>query len=335
MYQHGVVYSNTRELTNYRNTHIWDDIDKQFEYIQYSGLTEEKALLNESKESDIIPKEKFSLKLVDVPKNIKLDALLYTSFFEFNNLKRYITDIKSIDDFIDNYIDTLEITLKVAKKDLTEISQEDQFQAVRSLFMDIRDQLKDLITPFKGTRKFKPIQMSSVFKNKELHLEDNNPRLTNNMKDYVKNKNWYVYDSVYGTEEEKNFIEMFETIIPKLKEKYTDIKLIRNERALPIFDFKQGRRFEPDFILLLKDKNDNGLNYQFFIEPKGSHIQKFDQWKEDFLLQIKGLFRDTPIEYDINRKYKLIGLSFYSKQNEQKFKRELIDALSNFQRNEK
>lgn len=330
IYQHGVVYSNTREPTNYRNTHIWDDINKQFEYTLYSGLTEEKALLNESKESDIIPKEKFSLKLLDVPKNIKLDALLYTSFFEFNNLKRYITDIKSIDDFVDNYIDTLEITLKVAK-DLTEISQEDQFQAVRSLFMDIRDQLKDLITPFKGTRKFKPIQMSSVFKDKELHLEDNNPRLANNMKDYVKNKNWYVYDSVYGTEEEKNFIEMFETIIPKLKEKYTDVKLIRNERALPIFDFKQGRRFEPDFILLLKDKDDNSLNYQFFIEPKGSHIQKFDQWKEDFLLQIKRLFRDTLIEYDINRKYKLIGLSFYSKRNEQKFKRELIDALSSSQ----
>lgn len=335
LYQHGVVYSNTREPTNYRNTHIWDDIDKQFEYTLYSGLIEEKALLNESKELGIIPKEKFSLKLVDVPKNIKLDALLYTSFFEFNNLKRYITDIKSIDDFIDNYIDTLEITIKVAKKDLTEISQEDQFQAVRSLFMDIRDQLQNSINLFKGTKKFKPIPMSSVFKDKELHLEDNNPRLTNNMKDYVKNKNWYVYDSVYGTEEEKNFIEMFETIIPKLREKYTDVKLIRNERVLPIFDFKQGRRFEPDFILLLKDKVDNSLNYQFFIEPKGSHIQKFDQWKEDFLLQIKRLFRDTLIEYDINRKYKLIGLSFYSKQNEQRFKRELIDALSNFQRNEK
>jgi type III restriction enzyme len=128
---------------------------------------------------------------------------------------------------------------------------------------------------------------------------------------------------------------MFETIIPKLKEKYTDIKLIRNKRALPIFDFKQGRRFEPDFILLLKDKNDNGLNYQFFIEPKGSHIQKFDQWKEDFLLQIKKLFQDTLIEYDIDGKYRLIGLSFYSKQNKQKFKRELIDALSDSQRNEK
>ena len=272
---------------------------------------------------------------MDVPKNIKLDALLYTSFFEFNNLKRYITDIKSIDDFIDNYIDTLEITLKVAKKDLTEISQEDQFQAVRSLFMDIRDRLKDLITPYKGTNEFKPKKINTVFEDKELHLEDNNPRLKNNMKDYVRNKNWYVYDSVYGTEEEKNFIEMFETIIPKLKEKYTDIKLIRNERALPIFDFKQGRRFEPDFILLLKDKNDNDLNYQFFIEPKGSHIQKFDQWKEDFLLQIKRSFRDTLIEYDINRKYRLVGLSFYSKHNEQKFKRELIDALSNSQRNEK
>ena len=193
---------------------------------------------------------------------------------------------------------------------------------------EVRVQLKESITEFKGTKEFKPFKMNSVFKDKELNLEENNPRLKNSMKDYVKNKKWYVYDSVYGTSEESDFIEMFDTIIADLEGKYTDIKLIRNERALPIFDFQQGRRFEPDFILLLKDKNDNNINYQFFIEPKGEHIKEFDKWKEDFLIGIKKLFKDKVIEYSLNERYKLVGLPFYSKQNEHDFKKKLIDVFS-------
>ncbi|CAA6817542.1 MAG: Unknown protein [uncultured Sulfurovum sp.] len=43
----------------------------------------------------------------------------------------------------------------------------------------------------------------------------------------------------------------------ELKKSYTDVRLIRNEKSFDIFSFdksRDGAKFEPDFILLLEDK---------------------------------------------------------------------------------
>ncbi|MDN5295426.1 MAG: type restriction enzyme [Methanosarcinales archaeon] len=45
---------------------------------------------------------------------------------------------------------------------------------------------------------------------------------------------------------------------------------------------------EPDFLLFLKKENSDEIEqYQLFIEPKGEHLIKTDQWKEDFLKEIE------------------------------------------------
>jgi type III restriction enzyme len=76
------------------------------------------------------------------------------------------------------------------------------------------------------------------------------------------------------------------TIIDDINNGYKNVYLVRNERHFCLYDFAQGRRFEPDFVLLSQNKNSQ-CHYQFFIEPKGKHLQQMDKWKEDFLLEIE------------------------------------------------
>lgn len=57
--------------------------------------------------------------------------------------------------------------------------------------------------------------------------------------------------------------------------------------------------------------NENGiLIYQLFIEPKGQFLIAKDQWKEDFLKQIKEEYKIDIIFH--NKDFKLIGLPFYN-----------------------
>ena len=61
-----------------------------------------------------------------------------------------------------------------------------------------------------------------------------------------------------------------------MEEKYKNIYLLRNERHFAIYDFEQGRPFEPDFVLFLEEDNGVLTTYQEFIEPKGIFLQKED-----------------------------------------------------------
>ena len=63
---------------------------------------------------------------------------------------------------------------------------------------------------------------------------------------------------------------------------------MRNERSVKIFNFDDGAAIEPDFILfLVKKESIKSLQYQIFIEPKGGHLLKQDEWKENFLKRLK------------------------------------------------
>ncbi|MBW8077052.1 MAG: hypothetical protein GJU76_03035 [Gallionella sp.] len=54
------------------------------------------------------------------------------------------------------------------------------------------------------------------------------------------------------------------------------------------------------------------MHYQVFIEPKGAHLLKADDWKESFLASIKDNFE---IEQLLgNTKHVVWGLPFYNSQ---------------------
>ena len=111
-----------------------------------------------------------------------------------------------------------------------------------------------------------------------------------------------------------------------LKIKYTDIYLLRNERIFKIYRFCDGKAIEPDFVLFLTEKGTKkALSFQLFVEPKGQHLLKTDQWKEDFLKEIESHFEIVNLfESD---KYRLVGLPFYNEiLKKQEFK-EAFDRI--------
>ena len=96
-----------------------------------------------------------------------------------------------------------------------------------------------------------------------------------------------------------------------VQDKYSEVYLLRNADLLKGYRFSDGRPTEPDFVLFLKGIDENKyIQYQLFIEPKGNHLLRTDQWKEDFLREIESNY-----EVEIlgeNEEYKLMGLPFYN-----------------------
>ena len=144
---------------------------------------------------------------------------------------------------------------------------------------------------------------------------------------FVSDKPWFAFNTIFGTSEEKAFVRMLARHIEGLSEKFKHIYLLRNERHFAIYDFAQGRPFEPDFVLFLEDDNNALTTYQVFVEPKGKFLQKEDQWKKDFLAEIKALYGDRLIKIDARNNYKLIGVPFYNKEDENEFREALYSAI--------
>ena len=144
----------------------------------------------------------------------------------------------------------------------------------------------------------------------------------------VNSDDWFAFQEFYGTTEEEYLIELIGKMIDDIKTKYNEdeIYLIRNERHFKIYNFEDGRAFEPDFVLFTQNTEDN-LHFQIFIEPKGDHLKLKDKWKEDFLSEIKDKVKGSIIEFE-NERYKILGLKFYEKANENEFKEQLLEELA-------
>ena len=100
-------------------------------------------------------------------------------------------------------------------------------------------------------------------------------------------------------------------MMDNLKKKFIDIHLLRNELFFKIYNFSDGQAFQPDFVLFMKKKNGEEINYQLFIEPKGDQSLEKDSWKEKFLLEIEKKFKIDKIWE--SKKLRIIGMPFYNK----------------------
>ena len=141
---------------------------------------------------------------------------------------------------------------------------------------------------------------------------------------------WYAYDDNYGTNEEKYLIKALQDVMAELEEKWTDIYLLRNEKAVKIYSFDKGKPFEPDFLMFANDKEIGNVSWQIFIEPKGSQFLDADNtfknskegWKQEFLHQISE--RDEARTLVDDDRYRIVGLPFF---NETVSKNEVKEQL--------
>lgn len=181
---------------------------------------------------------------------------------------------------------------------------------------------------YEGSREFHPSRIHELFHDKTLKFSNDNERgkEDHQINTFLQSKDWYVFDSLYGTSEEKAFVRMLDRYIEKIQSTYENIYLIRNEGHFSIYNFSDGKTFQPDFVLFLREKNGQSITYQLFIEPKGAHLKEHEKWKNKFLQEIKEEFGDILLKIGDQSKYRLIGIPFYNNEDENAF-RDALDSV--------
>ena len=366
LFKNGVIFANRQTINTNKDIEKLSqmNVESSYNFDLKTGDIKEIHILDENTDKIIannLISTTFNLK--DFGFNIIRKAISKNEFFSFKNLKKYLPNLRSINEFMtdDRYLGAIEVTIRSKYTDID----------------DIEEKIKINYIPYIGTKEFYPQQIKKLnFEKKASFIkggEDKEMGKPMSIQDGSKlrlnlmDEEWYAYEENYGTSEEKNLILLMKSLYNDLIDNdYEDIYLIRNEKILKLYDFYTDKVTEPDFLLWAKKKGDSGYKYyQLFIEPKGQHLLDKDDWKEDLLLSIEKEYLITLSNLDIkkqdkielvkqeeaayydgktlfseetsyelkndilieNDKYKLIGLSFYNKSKEKDFKKELTEKL--------
>ncbi|GAG74959.1 unnamed protein product, partial [marine sediment metagenome] len=288
------------------------------------GTGEITAVFNNKKQEQKEKQVQKDINLKNIELHIIKNALAKNEFFTFNSLKFYFPYLKSTTDFIvkNEYLAGLSITFKGIKRDIDCLNNQSKFLAVLKLLEQVEKEIKDNLTDFKGSNNFIPYLLKKVFIDKTIRIKKDSQKL-DGQKEFLEDKNWYVFNANYGTSEEKALVKLIDRQIEELRKKFKEIYLVRNERQLKIFNFKDGQAFEPDYLLFLIKKNGKSITYQLFLEPKGKHLVEGEKWKSQFLEEIKERFKDKTWEFPkLQRleRHKIIGVPFYTNEDENDFK---------------
>lgn len=286
-----------------------------------------------------IEKETFSL--IDFGLPIIRKAIDKLPFYHFNNLKKFFPHLNSISEFITSkdYLGKItNIVVEGTREEIDNILPVIKLQIAIEVLMSIQISLQSDKVEYKGSKKFThyflkdKIDQSKVLNfaetpgsDKEFGISMKTQSETNLYLD-LSQKDWFIYEDNFGTSEEKHFIHFIDKTYTKLKKKYDEIYLVRNERFFKLYNFEDGRAIEPDFVLyLVNHKPTKSLFYQIFIEPKGNQFKddkglfenSKESWKQSFLTSLKKEHLIEMLWKD--KEYNIWGMPFYNKILENEF----------------
>ena len=331
-YKYGVIWINEQVPKDYQHVQSFDDLanlsvkQKNYEHYIPTGSAGETTVMENDTTSVQQNGDGQDMRVVDIEQNILRSAIARTPFFTFASIKKYCPHLTSISEFMTsgNYLGGLAITFKGNLSNLDE-NRSAKLSACQGLLSQIETEIREQVTEYQGTKHFIPKQVHDVFKDKLLKFDARNPRAT--IDQQFEDKDWFPFNSLYGTSEEKAFVDLLIRKVKTLAAHYDEIYLLRNEMHFAIYNFSDGQAFYPDFALFLQEKEGNFVCYQFFVEPKGKFLQPVDQWKERFMKEITAEFKDQLLTVD-SKEFRLIGLPFYNEQNENPFWDALNAALT-------
>ena len=239
-------------------------------------------------------------KLAEFDRAILGFAMDANEFFHFARLKTYFPQLANASQFLTSatYLGGVAVTVRGLPEDLSALTARQKLDIAQYVLHEIESGVKRESVEFVGTKDFKPYRISDRFTDKALKLriegetglswvkgESNVPGLD---QIDLTAKDWHAYDDSYGTDQEKHFIKYMHDQEARLRERYDDFYLLRNEKAVKLYDFDTGRAFEPDFVLFLRKRGQKvSTILQLFIEPKGDQLRPQDDWKQDFLERVK------------------------------------------------
>lgn len=348
-YNEGVVWMNKRlsyeQLVDQRQENLFDTnfIPNSFEVkLPIYSARDIEAFDETTYVSD--PLDSLSFKFgKEIGNNIVRAAINRNKKFSFNNLHKAFVGLASVSGFIDMLA---EIDIRVESKYnvVSDLTPDDKLYITEKLLHSIEKDIIATEEQYFGSKKFEKYKIKDLFEDSilrkytinhqsqaEFGISQKSQTETKYFED-LDSLDWYAYDDNFGTSEEKLLIRLIKDLMAELEEKWTDIYLLRNEKAVKIFSFDKGQAFEPDFLMFANDKETGNISWQVFIEPKGSQFLDADNtfnnskegWKQKFLLQISEL--DTARTLVDDDHYRIIGLPFF---NELVSKDEVREALRN------
>ena len=281
-----------------------------------------------------------SRRFQDLPYNVLLGTADESPALRFNILKSKFPRLSSLKEFLtsSNYMG--EVTVDVVTPTNATPTAQDWQRGIRQAVADVATYILRTDKQYEGSTTFEAAPVRTVLRDKTLNLSKkeidgvgtSQKEVTDvNLQLDLTDKDWYVFNDNYGTSEEKHFVRYLSSMMDDLHSKYEEVYLVRNERfaELAIYDFHTGERFEPDFLLFLREKNGDGFRQeQIYVEPKGSHLLEQDRWKERFLLELTEKAIPTKVHVD-NNDYRIVGLPMYTHGKPEQMK-QFTESLRGF-----
>jgi type III restriction enzyme len=316
-------------------------LPQEFKFHLRTGITQTTEIFEEAKKQ----RQQLEIKnfaLTDFGDSIIRKAIDKLEFYHFNNLKTFFPNIASISEFITSadYLGKIKnILIEGTKEQINNIPSETKLEYTINILETLQGSLQKDKIEYKGSKKFTHYFLKDKIDIKKIlnfaENESSDRETGKSMKTFnetnlyldISQKDWFVYEDHFGSSEEKHFIHFIDKTYNKLKKKYSEIYLIRNERFFKLFSFEDGRAIEPDFVLyLVNNKPQKSIYYQIFIEPKGDQFKdgegKFSEfskegWKQKFLLELKAEHQIELLWKD--KEYIIWGMPFYNKVLENEF----------------
>lgn len=257
-------------------------------------------------------------------------AMQKIRFYRLENLKRYFPNLIGVGEFIrsNDYLGKLKITVTVPQTlDFSAIPAKDKLSLLETVLIRISENVRRNDQKVKGTYRFTSQSVRDVIKDYSLHID---PSVIVNQKitaEPTVGKKWYVYDNAILNQLEHKLVKVLAEFMPKLKARYDDIYLLRNDEQSTRFkltEFDGVRGFMPDFIMILTRRADNAY-WQVFLEPKGDDRLLDDAWKERMLETLSDVER---IIIDENEDVRLVGIKFFANSQMNEFISDMQNKLN-------
>lgn len=331
LYKAGHIFLNSRVKYNREDIDSLDNtlINQRHKVELATGYSRSSVVFEGERDSvKGVEKKSKDYNLLDFGSSIVTKAIQKIDFYRFENLQKYLPKLDSILTFIQSpkYLGEIKLEVIGLANEVSNLTADQKLSIATDVLTKISSIISSDKIEYKGTKQFFPQMIKSVFTDKTLNFslgEGEDRQFSKSMNDLLEATNayhldltardWYAYNDCYGTSEEKLLIKYIDKKYEELKHKYSDVYLIRNERHFQLYNFEDGRPLEPDFVLYLIGKEAvDTIHYQVFLEPKGGHLLKADEWKEKFLMDIHKNFKIEQLFE--NKKYVVWGLPFFNSE---------------------
>lgn len=342
-----LLYVNTRERNLSEGILSFADANVSFDSTSSSNLftLPTRAVRETAIFTNVIePSRALVTQTLNIPLSQLGSNVLRTAFWDlpqgtFEVVKALFGGLDSLESFLeDAFLGSLHVAVSGTQLQLTSLNAEEKRQIARFVISKVLSGAQNVDVEYVGSRTFKPVQLKEVFgQSKELKLDDSSERSKPLSEFELSLQEWFAQNEIWGTSEEKDFMNFMKSSISELQSKFDDVMLLRNEMHFPIYSFTDGAAFYPDFVLFMKTRDKGeGVVFQVLIEPKGDQFldssgtfnQSKEAWKQAFLEEIA----DDEQIMIANEKYKLIGLPFFntgktSPQMRERFKEAFANSL--------